>query len=143
LKKLIRGPGIYVLILLVILLTYTSMATQGVAEQKEVSYNPQFLELVKDKKIKALSVTDNVAVGLYSDTKIDENEFPDQYDFTTDIRGSTNSARMVTPSSSSAREQGEGLACHHSRRLGLLHMIRPPPAETAWWGGLLPMPFCC
>ena len=134
-KKFIRGPGIYVLILLVILLTYTTMATPGVGEQNKINYNPGFIDLVKEKKIKAVSVTDNVLVGLYTDTKIKDESFPDQYDFTTDIpigEVFQNDVNRIV-----AAMKGKDVSTVSVADWPFTYIITPK-AEAAWWVSLLP-----
>jgi cell division protease FtsH len=135
LKKFIRGPGIYVLILLVILLTYTSMATPGVGEQKKISYKPELIDLVKQNKIKAVSITENVLVGLYSDTNIKDESFPDQYDFTTNIPSIdvfTGDINKIV-----AEMKGKDVATISSADWPFTYDT-PPKPETAWWVSLLP-----
>jgi len=135
LKKFIRGPGIYVLILLVILLTYTSMATPGVGEQKKISYKPELIDLVKQNKIKAVSITENVLVGLYSDTNIKDESFPDQYDFTTNIPSIdvfTGDINKIV-----AQMKGKDVATISSADWPFTYDT-PPKPETAWWVSLLP-----
>ena len=134
-KKFIRGPGIYVLILLVILLTYTSMATPGVGEQKKISYKPELIDLVKQNKIKAVSITENVLVGLYSDTNIKDESFPDQYDFTTNIPSIdvfTGDINKIV-----AEMKGKDVATISSADWSFTYDT-PPKPETAWWVSLLP-----
>ncbi|MGI5907397.1 MAG: ATP-dependent zinc metalloprotease FtsH [Christensenellales bacterium] len=134
-KKFIRGPGIYVLILLVILLTYTSMATPGVGEQKKISYKPELIDLVKQNKIKAVSITENVLVGLYSDTNIKDESFPDQYDFTTNIPSIdvfTGDINKIV-----AEMKGKDVATISSADWPFTYDT-PPKPETAWWVSLLP-----
>ena len=134
-KKFIRGPGIYVLILLVILLTYTSMATPGVGEQKKISYKPELIDLVKQNKIKAVSITENVLVGLYSDTNIKDESFPDQYDFTTNIPSIdvfTGDINKIV-----AQMKGKDVATISSADWPFTYDT-PPKPETAWWVSLLP-----
>jgi cell division protease FtsH len=135
LKKFIRGPGIYVLILLVILLTYTSMATPGVGEQKKISYKPELIDLVKQNKIKAVSITENVLVGLYSDTNIKDESFPDQYDFTTNIPSIdvfTGDINKIV-----AEMKGKDVSTISSADWPFTYDT-PPKPETAWWVSLLP-----
>ena len=134
-KKFIRGPGIYVLILLVILLTYTSMATPGVGEQKKISYKPELIDLVKQNKIKAVSITENVLVGLYSDTNIKDESFPDQYDFTTNIPSIdvfTGDINKIV-----AEMKGKDVSTISSADWPFTYDT-PPKPETAWWVSLLP-----
>jgi len=113
LKKLIRGPGIYILILLVILFTYLSVVSQGNTNQP-ISYD-QVLQEIKAENVKALSVTENTAVGLYvKDSKVNEANFPDQYDFSVYIQNWDQFVRDVN-AIVAARPQFEG----RSGRLGI------------------------
>ncbi len=123
------------MILLVILLTYTSMATPGVGEQKKISYKPELIDLVKQNKIKAVSITENVLVGLYSDTNIKDESFPDQYDFTTNIPSIdvfTSDINKIV-----AEMKGKDVSTISSADWPFTYDT-PPKPETAWWVSLLP-----
>jgi cell division protease FtsH len=81
LKKFFRGPGVYIIIILVIMLMSTLFST-GNIDDKTISYT-DFVELVQQQKVKQVVVVDRDLYGLYSDTKLDASAFPDKYDFYT------------------------------------------------------------
>lgn len=78
-KRNIKTPLIYVVILVVIVLLITRLQTSN-ASADEISYN-DFLGLVRDEKIKAVDITSTTLVGVKTDTKIKTDAFPEQYDF--------------------------------------------------------------
>lgn len=80
-KKFFRGPGVYIIIILVIMLMSTLFST-GNIDDKTISYT-DFVELVQQQKVKQVVVVDRDLYGLYSDTKLDASAFPDKYDFYT------------------------------------------------------------
>ncbi len=136
-KKLIRGPGIYILILLVILFTYLSVVSQGNTNQP-ISYD-QVLQEIKAENVKALSVTENTAVGLYvKDSKVNEANFPDQYDFSVYIQNWDQFVRDVN-AIVAARPQFEGRSADSisTADWGFKFTTVPPP-ETSWWVSLIP-----
>jgi cell division protease FtsH len=111
------------------------MATPGVGEQKKISYKPELIDLVKQNKIKAVSITENVLVGLYSDTNIKDESFPDQYDFTTNIPSIdvfTGDINKIV-----AQMKGKDVATISSADWPFTYDT-PPKPETAWWVSLLP-----
>ena len=85
-KKIIRGPGFFVLMILVIVLMSTLFGSFSFNTQTdELNYNTEFLELVKEDKIAKVAIVDNTLVGLYKESKIREADFPNSYDFKTMI----------------------------------------------------------
>ena len=67
-KKIIRGPGFFVLLILVIVLMSTLFGSFSFNTQTdELNYNTEFLELVKEDKIAKVAIVDNTLVGLYKE----------------------------------------------------------------------------
>ncbi|MHB1315070.1 MAG: ATP-dependent zinc metalloprotease FtsH [Christensenellales bacterium] len=79
-KKFLRGPGIYAIIIIVILIMARFFTTADVTD-KNINYN-DLMKFVRDQQIRAVVVTDKTLVGLKKDTKLDPEKFPDVYDFT-------------------------------------------------------------
>jgi len=77
-KKFLRGPGFY-LILLITVIFLVSMLDIGQRVQ-EISYN-QLLEEIEQGKIAKLKTTERFVVGLRKNSPIPESDFPDRYDF--------------------------------------------------------------
>lgn len=88
-KRFFRGAGMY-LLLLVAILALTGLFSGGwgqtMGEQKELSYSPQFLDLVRQGKIDRVIIVEGELKGLYKDSSVREADFPDRtYDFKTRI----------------------------------------------------------
>ena len=79
-KKFLRGPGIYAVIIIVILLMARFFTSTDVVD-KNITYS-ELMSLVREQQIKKVEITDRTLVGLKNDTKLDESKFPDVYDFT-------------------------------------------------------------
>ena len=81
-KKFLRGPLIYILIILAIILLAQPFGSWSQTSTKELGYT-EFLERVKSGEITRISVTDYTAVALTENSQISETDFPTQYDYTT------------------------------------------------------------
>jgi cell division protease FtsH len=81
LKKFFRGPGLYIIIILVIMLMSTLFSSGG-GDDKTISYT-NFIELVQEENVKQIVVVERDLYGLYGDTKLNPDSFPNQYDFYT------------------------------------------------------------
>ncbi len=95
-KKSSRGPLIYILAIALVFLIISSMGVFQAPVDKKVEYS-DFLQMVKagkseapteaqkEKLIKTVSITttltENKLVGLYKDTKIKQEDFPEKFDF--------------------------------------------------------------
>ena len=100
-RKSARGPLIYILGFLIVIMLLTWLTTTPAADGSEVSYK-DFLNLVKDGKIDKVTIVSHDLYALASPTEVDPEAFPDQYDYYTyvtdieqfnaDIREITNSA---------------------------------------------------
>jgi len=78
LRRLLRGPGFYLLLLIVIILVvaFFDMGT----ERERLTY-PQLLQEIKEGKISHLRTTDRGVVGLRKGSSIPVESFPNKYDF--------------------------------------------------------------
>ena len=81
-KKFFKGPGIFIILLLSVVLLSTLV--QPMNKYDEIKYD-ELLTLVAEGKVKELNITEYVAVGLYKDTQISDEKFPATYDFKVDI----------------------------------------------------------
>lgn len=87
-NKAFRGPLVYILAIAAVFLLISSM-NWSQPDTKQINYNTEFLQMVKENKVKAVSVTTNYTetrlVGLTRDTKYTDKAFPENYDFFTYI----------------------------------------------------------
>ena len=80
-KSFMRGPGLWLVLLLLVVVMVQMLMWPTQVENKEISYS-EFLQLVQDEKISQLMVSEYNAYGLYKDSTISESSFPERYDFT-------------------------------------------------------------
>ena len=83
-KSFMRGPGLWLVLLLLVVVMVQMLMWPTQVENKEISYS-EFLQLVQDEKISQLMVSEYNAYGLYKDSTISESSFPERYDFTLQI----------------------------------------------------------
>ena len=81
-RKSARGPLIYILGFLIVILLLTWLTTTPQGDSSEVSYK-DFLNLVKDGKIQRVTIVNHDLYALASPTEKDQDAFPDQYDYYT------------------------------------------------------------
>ncbi len=79
-QKFLRGPFIYIVILLAIWWIVASVSPAFSPKPAEIVYST-FLEKIEQKQVSRVAVTAYSIVGLYADTKIPLERFPAQYDF--------------------------------------------------------------
>jgi cell division protease FtsH len=84
LGKFLRGPLIYIIIFVVIIIGAQYMASTSTVETNELTYE-EFLEEVSGKKVKDVSIQGRNLVGRTKDTAVLDEEFPQKYDFSTTI----------------------------------------------------------
>lgn len=82
--KFLRGPFIYIVIFIAILIGAQYMASTSTVDSTEKQYY-EFYNDVKNEKIKDVSILGRNLVGRYKDTKITDEEFPAKFDFSTTI----------------------------------------------------------
>ncbi len=79
-----RGPFIYIVIIVVIIVATQFLNAPSTNQIDELEYY-KFLGEVKEENVKDVSLVDRKLVGRYADTDIADDAFPVQYDFTTTI----------------------------------------------------------
>ncbi|MEZ4357469.1 MAG: ATP-dependent zinc metalloprotease FtsH [Eubacteriales bacterium] len=83
-KKSIRGPLVYLIAIVCVILIISYLGIGGNAKDKKIEYS-QFLEHVKEGNIKEIAIindqVDLQIVGIYNDTEIEDKNFPSDYDF--------------------------------------------------------------
>ena len=82
-KKNLSTPLIYLVLLVVIIALISGFDPRGSAAE-EVSYN-EFIQMVREGKVAKVDITSLELVGLYTDSDINEETFPANYDFYTYI----------------------------------------------------------
>ena len=82
-KKLLRGPLVYLLIIVAIILIVQPFGSLSQADPKVLGYT-EFINKIKTGELTDITVQDNTAVALKKGTEIDkEKDFPAKYDYTT------------------------------------------------------------
>jgi cell division protease FtsH len=87
LGKFLRGPLIYIIIFIVIIIGANFMASTSETETNVLTYD-EFLDEVAAKKVKDISILGRDLVGRTTSTAITDAEFPKKYDFSTTIPAS-------------------------------------------------------
>ena len=85
-RKFLRGPGFYLILLIVIILVVAMSDIGG--SQERLSY-PELLQGIKDGKISHLMTNERMVVGLRKGSSIPVESFPDKYDFESYIPNSS------------------------------------------------------
>ena len=79
-NSFLRGPLLYVLILLAIFLIAQSMGGYSVSTGETIEYS-QLLSKIQNGEISKITISENEAVALRKDTTISEDDFPNKYDY--------------------------------------------------------------
>ena len=82
--KFLRGPFIYIVIIVVIIIATQFLNSPSNIPVEELEYY-KFLEKVEAEDVKDVSIVERTLVGRYNDSIILDEAFPSQYDFTTTI----------------------------------------------------------
>ena len=134
-KSFLRGPLIWLVILVLVVLMSQMLTLPLETENKEISYS-QFLELVKEERISQLVVTEYDAYGLYKESTIAQSSFPERYDFTlqipNDVASFHNDLRQVV-----AAKTGVDASTVTALDYGFTLTNEPVP-EPAWWVEWIP-----
>ena len=86
--KFFRGPLIYIIIIVVIILAAQFLGNPQTTTVDELQYS-EFLQKVQEDGIKDIAIQDRTLVGRYTDSKVPDEAFPaQQYDFSTTIPAS-------------------------------------------------------
>ena len=134
-KSFMRGPGLWLVLLLLVVVMVQMLMWPTQVENKEISYS-EFLQLVQDEKISQLMVSEYNAYGLYKDSTISKSSFPERYDFTLqipndvasfydDVKQVLATARGVDPESITPLDYG-------------FTLVNQPAPQPAWWVEWIP-----
>ena len=80
-KKALRGPGTYLLLLLLVFFLVSSLGGTPTVD-KEVGYS-EFMQLLENNEISSIYVMENEVKALKRSTTIQKEDFPKQYDVST------------------------------------------------------------
>lgn len=83
-SKFLRGPLIYILIIVLIVISAQYLSNPASSQPEELEYY-QFLQAVKSGDVKDIAIRDFDLYGRNKDTSITDENFPDMYDFTARI----------------------------------------------------------
>ena len=134
-KSFMRGPGLWLVLLLLVVVMVQMLMWPTRVEHKAISYS-EFLQLAQDEKISQLMVSEYNAYGLYKDSTISESSFPERYDFTLqipndvasfydDVKQVLATARGVDPESITPLDYG-------------FTLVNQPAPQPAWWVEWIP-----
>ena len=134
-KSFMRGPGLWLVLLLLVVVMVQMLMWPTQVENKEISYS-EFLQLVQDEKISQLMVSEYNAYGLYKDSTISESSFPERYDFTlqipNDVASFYDDVKQVL-----ATARGVDLESITPLDYGFTLVNQPAP-QPAWWVEWIP-----
>ncbi len=134
-RKFLRGPGFYLILLIVIILV---VAMSDVGGQQERLPYPKLLQEIRDGKITHLMSTDRSIVGLRSGSAIPVESFPQKYDFQSYAPHSTIFERDVRIIES----ERLGVSSEEITSDQFRFQWDPQPIpETPWWLTFLPFVF--
>ncbi len=133
-KKFLRGPGFYLLLLLVIIFIVSSLDLT--AKKEEISY-PELLKAIEDNKVQRIQTVEKTVYGLYKGSHISERDFltGGKYDFRSRII--TGESFYEDVKKIEAKKTGRPIEEITASGFSFVIDIQPPP-EMPWWLGLLP-----
>lgn len=134
-KSFMRGPGLWLVVLLLVVVMAQMLMWPTQTESKEISYS-EFLQLVQDEKISQLVISEYNAYGLYKDSTIALSSFPEKYDFTlqipNDVASFHNDVKQVI-----AAKTGADPSTVTALDYGFTLTNEPVP-QPAWWMEWIP-----
>jgi len=131
LRKFLRGPGFY-LILLIAIIFIVTLLDIDVGHQK-MSY-PELIREIEKGNISKLRTVENVAIGVKKGSRYEDN-FPDKYDFQVYLPSTETFIQDVK--AAEARRSGKSSEEITPADFGF-SWDPQPPAEPPWWLNLLP-----
>ena len=130
-RKFLRGPGFY-LILLIAIIFIVTLLDIDVGHQK-MSY-PELIREIEKGNISKLRTVENVAIGVKKGSRYEDN-FPDKYDFQVYLPSTETFIQDVK--AAEARRSGKSSEEITPADFGF-SWDPQPPAEPPWWLNLLP-----
>lgn len=134
-RKFLRGPGFYLILLLVIIFVASSLG-DVTAKKEEISY-PQLLKAIEGNKVERIQTVERSIYGLYKGSHISEKEFLSggKYDFRSRII--TGESFYDDVKKIEAKKTGRSPDEITASDFSFVIDIQPPP-EPAWWLSILP-----
>jgi cell division protease FtsH len=135
LRKFLRGPGFYLILLLVIIFVASNLG--DLTAKKEVISYPELLKAIEEDRIGRIQTVERTVYGLYRGSYISEKEFLSggKYDF---------KSRIITGESFyedikriEAKKLGRSPEGITASDFSFPIDIQPPP-EAPWWLSILP-----
>jgi len=135
LKKFLRGPGFYLLLLLVIIFIVSTLGDTA-ATKEEISY-PELLEAIEANKVERIQTIETTVIGLYRGSYIKEKDFLSggKYDFRSRII--TRESFYEDIKKIEAKKTGRPVEDITASDFSFTIDVKPPP-EAPWWLNLLP-----
>ena len=135
-NKIFKGPWLYLIALVVIVLFAQAIFTPINTTNTTVSYS-EFLRMVRDGQVSKLMVIAYDAYGLTTGTTISESQFPSRYDFNLQIPNSIevfeSDIRAVV-----AEKLGKDVSQVTAADYDFEYSIREVPQDP-WWYAWIPM----
>lgn len=135
-NKIFKGPWLYLIALVVIVLFAQAIFTPINTTNTTVSYS-EFLRMVRDGQVSKLMVIAYDAYGLTTGTTISESQFPSRYDFNLQIPNSVevfeSDIRAVV-----AEKLGKDVSQVTAADYDFEYSIREVPQDP-WWYAWIPM----
>lgn len=134
-KKFLRGPGFYLILLLVIIFIVSNL-DDVTATREEISY-PELLKAIEEDRVERIQTIETTVYGLYKGSHISEKEFSTggKYDF---------KSRIITGESFyedvkriESKKTGIPLDEITANDFSFQIDIQPPP-EAPWWLSFVP-----
>ena len=134
-KKFLRGPGFYILLLLVIIFIVSTLGDTA-ATKEEISY-PELLEAIEANKVERIQTIETTVIGLYRGSYIKEKDFLSggKYDFRSRII--TRESFYEDIKKIEAKKTGRPVEDITASDFSFTIDVQPPP-EAPWWLNLLP-----
>ena len=134
-KKFLRGPGFYLLLLLVIIFIVSTLGDTA-ATKEEISY-PELLEAIEANKVERIQTIETTVIGLYRGSYIKEKDFLSggKYDFRSRII--TRESFYEDIKKIEAKKTGRPVEDITASDFSFTIDVQPPP-EAPWWLNLLP-----
>ncbi len=135
-NKFLKGPWLYLIALVVIVIFAQAVFLPMNVPDTEVSYS-EFLRMVRDGEISRLMVTSYEAYGLRRESTIAADQFPDRYDFSLQIPNSIDvfeSDIRAVVAEKLGKDPEQITAADYSFEYSI-----QPVAEDPWWYAWVPM----
>ena len=130
-----RGPGLWLLLLLLLVIMAQMLMWPAQTPNKEISYS-DFLSLVRDGRVSQLMVSEYDAYGIYTDSAIPASAFPERYYSTlpipNDISSFYSDVRQVVAAKTNADPDAITPLDYG------FTLLNEPAPEPAWWVEWIP-----